>query len=428
MSSASTYPFKRVPVKNVAAYYQWTDRGTGGTNWRTFVPASGDANYAIVGDVAADNNTETTFTWGDIVTVPKNDPSVAKPAARMHLVKPIGTRGVDGALNIFEPICEDSNYIAVGFAARSDVGGVPNPASYYCVNKAFVVQYDSNEIIIPDDVYHDGLTLYRTISGTYHFSPHNIRFELIPLADAKKYCTTAPSENYSMTHCSEFMPTLCTVDDINVNIMTENSYMCQTWASRDTIPYSDDTLVNPNKLTATDRMKSDYCTMHPNDKICECMNASQTAGYTADVAKYPLGTSRACLSSLCRNRADGYKPFLLYQDTIDQKTCPAPKPTNVPPVSKPPVSPPVYQPPVTQPPVTQPPVTQPPGYSPPANPPPANPPADSSDSSSSNTAIYIVLAFIALIVIVIIAIRRRKKPAAGVVAKPESTPMPTAVN
>lgn len=418
----SGYPFKIIPDNKALYSWQWNDDGSGSVNWATFCAGYQEPGWAQIGDAVV-NGTEggnnTKFPSGiNMLMVATDNPLIAKPATRYRPVLTIMT-GSGGSLRIWKPDCEDENYIALGYVARSGhVPGEPGAGQYYCVNKAFVKQRTGFDTIIPGN---DGATLYMTISGTRHFSTKNEGFELIAFADIKKYCTTSPSDLYPMSRCGEFMPTLCTVDDINGNFMTENSYVCQTWASRDTLPYpSTVTDANPMKLSASDKIKYDYCQKNPNDRICDCIKADFRTGYNADVLKYPTGTSRACLSSLCRNRADGYKPFLLNQDILDQKSCPEPKST--------------YRPPPTTTPPTMPPPGLPPTMPPPGLPPtmpPGQPPTYESNAvitpgtqpSSSNTTLYIVLAFVALIIFVLI-VRRKKKS----VAVPPAAPKSVAVN
>lgn len=271
----SDSPFSYLSIESLSWAEQWNDSGTGGNDWslinplpptQTEIRLLGDVIYwgrigPIVQGTPRQPNASTPSAGGVQYIIVRNDPKYSKPATGFNKITDLV--GMGGA--IWRPTCDDPNYVALGDIVRKkDV--VPNPATelYSLVHKSYVIDGGNTAKQVVSD---DSVQLFRTIEGTSLFRASSTqKYTLLNFTQLQACCsgsTQCPARLPGSQFCSAAMTANCSADDI------KQLGKCESWCQADS--------------PSCDLIKTKFCSDHPDDPYCDCINATTRADYLAQI-------------------------------------------------------------------------------------------------------------------------------------------------
>lgn len=260
--------------------------------------------YALLGDHISGCNPNSTT-----ILAKKGLPYFAKPCDGYKLVAP--KYGSDMAMSLFLPISHDSNYIGLGHVAVHQTNWsnkledviTPTPGDYYVVNKAYL--FDAGKTA-PTICTRGGINAYAVCGincNLFRAFNDNSLYKPRDQMDLDLCCSGMPGDCGTYTQksrdCYDAMSNKCTYKDI----LPGGS--CYEQCISD--PYN------------CDLMKNQYCALHPDDKLCDCIMASSRTDYKEMIkgAEMVYGTSQPiCYYEPCQ-KGDAFQTsaMLNYQNS-----------------------------------------------------------------------------------------------------------------
>lgn len=206
----------------------------------------------------------------NIYLVATNIPYFAKPCTKYKRIT--NKLGANWAFTVFEPQCDDPNYMALGHVARHQTTWsiaqesdyiYPSVGEYYLVHKRFIHQISTGNP--PFNGGWNGAPLYRPFGNSINLFKSNdsTMYSIRPMAALQDCCTGSGKycDSYitGSLGCQEAITTVCDSESI------KPGGSCYDWCSRD--------------QADCDVIKNRFCITHPTDPWCDCINATQRQDY-----------------------------------------------------------------------------------------------------------------------------------------------------
>lgn len=311
-------PFYLASPGSLTYLKQWDDSGTHGDDWGMIV-SSVPAGYARLGDriygggfpdgwapirQSGQYDANVYIPSPNELFVAANRPDVAVPCQGYNTI-----RDYDGDRHarIFIATHPDPNYVALGHICRKDKAK-PGPGEYYMVHRKYLIDLGGSAPEIDPgggSIQQDGTVAYRTVDSTqlFRFGDRQ-RWGLRTDATLQACCTGSGSSCEIFTKgsvgCQQAMSAYCSAEDI------KPGGKCEDWCSKDPVN--------------CDKLKQQFCQLHPTDPFCDCINAQDRQDYK-DLVKgkeviYNRSTP-ACFYARCK--LGPYKVFTTTDQVSQQQ-------------------------------------------------------------------------------------------------------------